>query len=231
MDNFDSITSTSPWIKMRLDNWTHLIEGRAPKLFARGSFFYHQDDCSDMVYIVVSGCIRVTTYQNDGQEIRFYIIERGGILGETACLMQLPHLESALAIIDTKAYCVPAEVFRCAVSENQMINEMTLKSICTKTRVLTQQVISLSFCSPTQRAARMLLYIYKEYGQSRGNIIHIDWRLTNQNLACMINVSRVTVNKIIGRFIEEGVLKKEGNYYQLLNHERLKQYALHPAMD
>ena len=78
---------TSPWINMNISCWNALIKGRKPVMFRKKAFLFHQGDPAEAVYIVLSGRIRITSYQIDGEEKQFYIAEKGCLIGEASCIL------------------------------------------------------------------------------------------------------------------------------------------------
>lgn len=140
--------------------------------------------------------------------------ERGALCGESACLQRQPHASAALAIVDTWAYAVPRLAMLEALREDWALNQRFLELCFRKNTVLLGQVRELSFDQAERRIAR-------DPPQSGGPVWaalpgrgwRISIRFTHQDVAGIINTSRITTNKVMKRMEEEGILlKREGRY-------------------
>jgi CRP/FNR family transcriptional regulator, cyclic AMP receptor protein len=58
----------------------------------------------------------------------------------------------------------------------------------------------------TGRVARQLLLLAEAYGRLEADGIHIHLRLTQDDLAQLVNATRVRVNQSIGQFKRQGIL-------------------------
>ena len=193
------LTDASPWISVEPAAWRPLTEGRTPRLFRKKTFLYTQGQPAEHFYIIQRGRACISTSRADGHEKQLYIAERGALCGESACLQRQPHASAALAIVDTWAYAVP----RLAILE-----------LCfRKNTVLLGQVRELSFDQAERRIARTLLNLAAQYGRPCPEGVRISIRFTHQDVAGIINTSRITTNKVMKRMEEEGILlKREGRY-------------------
>ena len=82
-----------------------------------------------------------------------------------------------------------------------------------KNTVLLGQVRELSFDQAERRIARTLLNLAAQYGRPCPEGVRISIRFTHQDVAGIINTSRITTNKVMKRMEEEGILlKREGRY-------------------
>ena len=152
-------------------------------------------------------------YRADGHEKQLYIAERGALCGESACLQRHPHASAALAIVDTWAYAVPRLATLGALREDWALNQRFLELCFRKNTVLLGQVRELSFDQAERRIARTLLNLAAQYGRPCPEGVRISIRFTHQDVAGIINTSRITTNKVMKRMEEEGILlKREGRY-------------------
>ena len=139
--------------------------------------------------------------------------ERGALCGESACLQRQPHASAALAIVDTWAYAVPRLAMLEALREDWALNQRFLELCFRKNTVLLGQVRELSFDQAERRIARTLLNLAAQYGRPCPEGVRISIRFTHQDVAGIINTSRITTNKVMKRMEEEGILlKREGRY-------------------
>ena len=102
---------------------------------------------------------------------------------------------------------------RQALREDWALNQRFLELCFRKNTVLLGQVRELSFDQAERRIARTLLNLAAQYGRPCPEGVRISIRFTHQDVAGIINTSRITTNKVMKRMEEEGILlKREGRY-------------------
>ena len=100
-----------------------------------------------------------------------------------------------------------------ALREDWALNQRFLELCFRKNTVLLGQVRELSFDQAERRIARTLLNLAAQYGRPCPEGVRISIRFTHQDVAGIINTSRITTNKVMKRMEEEGILlKREGRY-------------------
>jgi CRP-like cAMP-binding protein len=205
---------TSPWIEGGQDDWKDLTDGRVPVLFKKNSVIFQEGDESHAIRIVKSGRILVTCYRADGTEKQLYIARPGAMFGESSCFSQRCNNAAAIAIVDSRVFCVPrAEALR-KMTQNWSLTESFIRSICRKEAILKHQVIELSFADSAQRVAQILLDLADAYGEKTPDGLCIMLNFTQQDMASLAKTSRVTISGVFRKFYSLGVLsKKNGRLY------------------
>ena len=199
----------SPWIHIDLGYWKPLTDGQPPSFFRKKSIVYHQEDSPEYVYIVKSGRVRVTSYQPNGAEKQIYIAEKGAMFGESSIIGRRPQIGKVEKVMST----------------DWELTQRIIQLICRKNHILFKQVLELSFAQSLQRVAKILLNIGKQYGKLSGDKIVISIKFTHQDVASMINTSRVTVSNIFNVLSEKGIISKKNGYFSLNHIETLISIA------
>ena len=217
---------TSPWINMNISCWNALIKGRKPVMFRKKAFLFHQGAPAEAVYIVLSGRIRITSYQIDGEEKQFYIAEKGCLIGEASCILGHPHSTSAGAIVDTEVYCIPHVELEAAMKADWELTRTVMGMMCRKNSISFNQVLELSFTQSVQRVAQLVVHLCNQYGvKEETGAVRIDIRFTHQDVSSMINTSRVTVSNVFSLFADEGILEKVNGLFVVTDFGKLESLA------
>lgn len=224
MANTFPVTRISPWINIDLSYWDDLTRNRLPRLFRKKTFLYHQNEMPDGVYIIKSGRVRITSYRSGGEEKQLYIAEKGAMCGEFACIQNHPHDTSAVAIVDSMVYFIPYHVLEEHMRRNWSIAQKIMRLVCRKSSIFVSQILELSFYQSLQRIARILLDIAAQYGraQADGSVL-ISIKFTHQDIASMINTSRVTTSNIFNDFLKKGTIGRKDGHYILRDTEELER--------
>lgn len=216
---------TSPWLRVELSEWNSLLHGRTPAPYKKNALLYHQGDPANAVFIVGSGRIRVTSYQQNGGEKQIFIAEQGAMFGCSACFGGHPHNASSVAIVDSTVYCIPLAELESAMKADWELCRRVIQVLCRTNAILFKQVVELSFSDALQRIAQVLLNLGAEYGSEEGEGISISIRFTHQDVANLTNTSRVTVSNIFNFLISRGLLDKQNGHFILLGLDTLHEMA------
>lgn len=213
----------SPWITLDPEGWAPLTEGRTPAQYRKKAILFHQEDAADAVFIVKSGRLRITSYQEDGAEKQLYIAEKGAMVGESSCLTGAAHQSSAVAIVDSLVWKVPAAELRETMERDWQLTQRVISLLCRKNDVFYRQILDLSFKQATHRIASQLLNLCRQYGKEHEKGVRISIHFTQQDIAGIVNASRVTVGNVFNMFIDQGLLTREGKYFIVTDLEAMQK--------
>jgi CRP/FNR family cyclic AMP-dependent transcriptional regulator len=182
--------------------------------FRRGEVLFHEGDPGDSLFIVAAGAVKVVVPSDDGDEAILATLRRGDFLGELALLDGAPRSASAIALEATEALTLPRARFNTLVATEPAIRDALLSSLAAELRRLTAHVAELHFLDLTGRLAAILARLAQEHGtRDADGSIRLDAPLTQSDVAAMIGATRQSVNKLLGEFVAEGLLR--------LDHETL----------
>ena len=99
----------SPWISLELDTWDGFTQGRTAAKYPAHSTVFWQGKEFTCLYIVKKGKVRISVYNQDGQEQQLYIARKGAIIGEIACILGKHHVTTAKTLQATELYVVPSK--------------------------------------------------------------------------------------------------------------------------
>lgn len=216
------LADTSPWIEADLNLWTELIKNLTPVFYPKKSFLFHQADDSNGIFVVKSGRVRITSHQLDGAEKQVYIAEKGCMIGETACFTKYLRMTAAIAIVDSYVYHINRDIFVETLKSNWELTQEVIEFIGRKNAVYLNQTLELSFLQSIQRVASMLYNLCNQYGKETKEGYKIDIPFTHQDIASMVNASRVTVSNVITMLSEEKIIKKVESRCIILDIDSLK---------
>ena len=176
--------------------------------FRRGEVLFHEGDPGDALFIVAAGAVKVVVPSEGGDEAILATLRRGDFFGELALLDGAPRSASAVALEATETLALPRDQFRVLVGSEPAIRDALLAALAGELRRLTAHVAELHFLDLTGRLAARLARLAQEHGM-RGpdGSVKLDAPLTQSDLAAMIGATRQSVNKLLGEFVEEGLLR------------------------
>jgi CRP/FNR family cyclic AMP-dependent transcriptional regulator len=188
-----------------------LVQGMRARRFRRGETVFHVGDPGDALFIVISGSIKITLPAESGDEAILATLRPGDFFGELALLDGAPRSATAIAIEPTETYILARDRFRELIATEPVMREALLATLAAEVRRLTHHVEELHFLDITGRLASRLARLSSETGANRlaDGSIRLAGPLTQGDLAAMIGCTRQSVNKLLGMFTDDGLIRLE----------------------
>jgi CRP/FNR family transcriptional regulator, cyclic AMP receptor protein len=211
---------------MNAESITAISRTLRGRRFRRGEVLFHEGDPGDALFIVASGAVKVVVPSEDGEEAILATLRRGDFLGELALLDGAPRSASAVALEATEALALPRDQFLGLVASQAAIRDALLASLSGELRRLTTHVAELHFLDLTGRLAARLARLAQDHGERQPDgSIRLDAPPTQSDLASMIGSTRQSVNKLLGEFEADGLLRMERDSIFVPDVERLADAA------
>lgn len=192
------------------------------KVYSKDEFIFREGDQADTIYLIKSGRVRLFKVSTTGKEITLDILKEDGILGENTFFEDAEQTMNAQAIENT---------FICSCSRSQLplllANPQTAMKIIQllggKIQNYTEQVARIAFDDVKSRTSATLIRLAREYGRDSIEGTLIDIELTHQDLANLVNASRVMVSNVMGHLKRQGAISTEGRRITMLNRDKLSE--------
>jgi CRP/FNR family cyclic AMP-dependent transcriptional regulator len=204
-----------------------LIRGMRIRKFRRGETVFHVGDPGDALFIVMAGSIKITLPADTGDEAILATLRPGDFFGELALLDGAPRSATAIAIEATETYILPRDRFRDLIATEPIMREALLATLAAEVRRLTHHVEELHFLDITGRLASRLSRLANESGATAlpDGSIRLPGPLTQGDLAAMIGCTRQSVNKLLGMFTDDGLIRLERDRIVVLDLDGLNHAA------
>jgi CRP/FNR family cyclic AMP-dependent transcriptional regulator len=184
--------------------------GMRTRRFRRGEVIFHIGDPGDALFVIVDGEVKISLPSETGDEAILATLRVGGVFGELALLDGAPRSASATAISATETVVLPRDKFRELIATEAGVRDALLASIAGELRRLTTHVEELHFLDITGRLAARLVRLAQEGGTRTGDgAIRLRSNLTQGDLAAMVGCTRQSVNKLLGQFTDDGLIRLE----------------------
>ena len=190
------------------------------KLYRKNEYIFMEEEPADTIYLIKYGRVRLFKVSESGREITLDILKEDDMIGENTFFEEARHTMSARAMDDT---------FICSCNKNHFAELLQNPSIALKVIQLlgkklnnhTDQVASIAFRDVKGRLSATLLRLAGEYGKQSPDGLAIDIELTHQDLANLVNASRVMVTNILGSLRQEGAIAIRNQQIILLDRDML----------
>lgn len=202
---------------------TTLADKLVPRRFNTSQIIFHLGDPGGLLYIIISGKIKISHSTAEGQEAVLAILGAGDFFGELALLDDGPRSATAEAIEPTETMTLHREEFIRFLNHNPAFAYHVMNTLARRIRNLNDQISDIFFLDLNGRLARALLNLAEQHGRpTSGGGILIDMPLTQTDLAEMTGATRVSINKTLGRFRRAKWVETEGRHLTILDRKALR---------
>jgi CRP/FNR family cyclic AMP-dependent transcriptional regulator len=171
--------------------------------FRPAEVIFHRDDPGQVLYVILSGKVKIYVTSPDGQEVSLALLGVGDYFGELALLDGQPRSASAVALEQMEALALQRADFLNAVMHHPRIAVQVMNVLSRRLRQTDAMIEDLLFLDVHGRVAKKLLDLAEMHGMRTAEGIRIELRLTQGELAAMVGASRESVNKVIGYFTDK----------------------------
>jgi CRP-like cAMP-binding protein len=185
--------------------------GMRSRRFRRGEVIFHIGDPGDALFVIVSGEVKISLPSDTGDEAILATLSSGAVFGELALLDGAPRSATATALGPTETVVLPRDRFRELIATEAAVRDALLASIAGELRRLTTHVEELHFLDITGRLAARLARLAVDGGIPNGTdgSVRLRKNLTQADLAAMVGCTRQSVNKLLGQFTDDGLIRLE----------------------
>ncbi len=194
--------------------------------YRRGEVIFHQGDPGDALLIILSGRVKISSPSDAGVEAILATLRPGEFFGSLALLDGSPRSASATAAEPTETLILPRDRFRELVNDSPAIRDHVFAELARELRRLTTHVEELHFLDITGRLGARLARLAEEQGTPiGGGEIRLAGPITQGELAAMVGSTRQSVNKLLGYFIDDGLIRMERDAIVVTDLPGLKRAA------
>ena len=193
--------------------------------YRRGEAVFRQGDPGDALYIVLSGRVKISSPSEGGVEAILATLRPGEFFGALALLDGAARSATATAVEATETLVLPRETFRRLVNDVPAIRDHVFAGLAQELRRLTHHVEELHFLDIAGRLAARLARLADEQGEADGGEIRLDAPITQGELAAMVGSTRQSVNKLLGWFVDDGLIRIERDAIVIIDLPGLRRAA------
>lgn len=178
--------------------------------FADGQFIQHQGDPGDAFWAVTDGHVTIGRYAEDGSFIVFAVLAAGDLFGEVAFFTGVPRQVDAIASGEARLISIDRPLLRELMAADVGWAELLLRSLSRQLAGALDLIDSARRLSTVDRLAGLLEVMARD--SPTNDIV----RATQQQLADLLGVSRVTLGAALGELVAKGLVERGYRQVRLL---------------
>ncbi|KJF27699.1 CarD family transcriptional regulator [Clostridium aceticum] len=216
MKDLELFQSLSPEEKHEIMKLAH------GKTYLKGEMVFFEGDPADTIYLIKSGIVLLYKVSEKGKEVSLGILQENDIFGENTIFDDIQHTMNAKALENTFV-CTCNKKDLPELLKDPMISLKIIKLLGDKLNNYTEQMATLAFQDVKGRVLDVLIRLAREYGEMTPEGIRINLLLNHQDLANLVNASRVMVTNTINELKREGVIRVNKRFFFILNSSLIKK--------
>lgn len=190
--------------------------------FRRGDIIFQREDHGQALFMVETGGVRVYHPSAQGGDLTLAVFGPGDFFGEMSLLDGRPRSASAAATADTVTATLERSDFIALLISRPKAALSVLEVVSRRLRGASEMASDLAFLDVGARLSKRLLELASVHGRRIPQGTLLDMRLTQEELANMIGVTRESVNRNLGEFRRLGLIGNQGRKFVILDPEGLR---------
>ncbi len=190
--------------------------------FAKGDVIVRKGAAGNGMMAVVEGRVKISTVSPDGKEVILDFINPGEVFGEIALLDNRERTANAVAMEACQVLVLERRDFLPFLERHPRTCIKLLSVLCGRLRQTNLLIEDSLFLNIESRLAKRLLGFTRQYGEPRPEGILIHLKLSQQEIAALIGVTRESVNRQLGTWQERGWVKVSRGAILVTNIEALE---------
>jgi len=197
--------------------------------FAKGQVISMQDSAPKGLFAVLEGEVHLVREVGTGDEALMHVGEPGYWFGEFAVLTGRPTVVTVLAHSPVRTLLLSKAQFDRIVADDPRHYEAFARLALDRYAILIRVFAELRDLAPEPRLRGRLAAMARVQLQDRPSAAPASLAVSQADLARMVGVSRQTLNAILGKLRQQGLIEVEFRRIRVLDPARLAE--LHDAME
>jgi CRP-like cAMP-binding protein len=193
------------WDALSEQNRRELASAGHRRRFRRGDVVFHQDEDSDYVLVLQSGCVKVVAVAENGYQSVLALLEAGDLIGELASIDGGRRSATVSALTAVTALVVPADRFGRLRGSRPELERIVQRTLSGRLRSTDRHLTGVGAASVPTRLATLLLALADSHGTpgARGGVA-VDLPLSQEDLAGILLTSKRTVGRVLEQWRAKG---------------------------
>ena len=179
--------------------------------YPKNSMIILEEEMGDVVFIVMSGTVKITRVNDEGKEVILSLLGPGEIFGEMAILDGEARSANALAQEHCELIAIQRSEFLRLLRRNFKISFALMGELAKRLRKSDQQIEALSLSDAEHRIGVSILNLAEDMGVIRKGQVTIEKLPFQQDIANMSGTSRETVSRVLKLFEDRNMITKVGH--------------------
>ncbi len=180
-----------------------------------------ENDWGSSVYFIISGWVKIRTYNLDGKEVTLNIVGKGEVFGEMAPLDEVPRSTDVITLTSTMVANMPAADFVHLLNTEPQSGIRLAKLMARRLRQVNRR-LRLRESDSTSRVVDILLFLAEGQGTRKSSGSMEIPNLPHRELSSLSGMARETVTRVLGKLEKKALIQRTQDCFQILDIDALE---------
>ena len=186
---------------------------------------YRRGESGEEMCIVLSGGVKVGTQSEDGKEIIFDLLSEGDFFGELSLLDGRPRTATVTTLVPSVLVVLERKFFMPFLEDNPITAIRLLHLLACRLRAMDTFLEEVLFLDSETRLAKRVIALENIYGKMVGNTTHIELKVSQQDIANLVGITRESVNKLLKKWERAEIISLQHGHLTIQNYTLLQKLA------
>ncbi len=196
---------------------THLVT----RTHAANQVILLENDWGTSVYFLLSGWVKIRTYNLDGKEVTLNILGQGELFGEMAALDEVPRSTDVIALTPTLTGNMPAQDFVQLIQTEPLAGIRLSQLMARRLRQVNRR-LRLRESDSMSRVADTLMFLAEGQGIQDQTGTQIP-NLPHRELSSFSGLARETVTRVLMKLEKKGLILRNQHTLCILDLQALER--------
>ena len=199
---------------------------------SRNEALFEPGDAADEIYVVIAGQLKDSVINLDGDEVVHFVFDPGKTFGEPGYFaMERDRMVRLTATVPAEVVCLHRRHLDTVFADYPVLKDRVLERLASNARLQANMFAALA---TRPLADRLVLRLLELVESNRGTGVGPARtpNISQATLAAMVGVSRENVNRALSALVTEGLIRRDGGSYVLVDEAALREVVardFHPA--
>lgn len=191
------------------DSFSKLSSIMNNKTVMSGSYLFWEGEAADHLYYVKKGRVKLTKTTDSGNKMTLYLHHAGDLFGQMDPFQTNTQTFNAEVIEDAEFGIIEQKDLELLLWQHKDLAIAFMKWMGVMHRMTQSKFRDLMLYGKTGALSSLLIRLCNSYGVRHGNMIRIDKKMNNSEMAEMIGATRESVNRLLNDMRKEDVISIE----------------------
>jgi CRP/FNR family transcriptional regulator, cyclic AMP receptor protein len=193
--------------------------------YGGGSVVFRKGDPAEDLMIVLCGRIRLSSTSSHGKEVLFDFIGPGRCFGEGALLDAKTRALEAMAVKPSAVFALHRRDVLACLERHPAVAVRIIRVLCARLSRAMQMFEDRTQLGLSSRTARALLRLAREYGSCEGDVVRIELKISQGEIAALVGATREKVNRQLCAWCRSGILAVDEGHLTIHRRDALESVA------
>lgn len=193
--------------------------------YPRHSTIFVRADDGDRLFAILKGRVKISVFSDEGREVVLAVMRAGDFFGEIAALDGSARTADASAIEDCEILSIARKDLFPVLERNPEIYMKIIRVLCERLRQTNETIEDSIFLTIPARVAKTIMKLAASYGETHGDSIRLNVKISQQELANIIGTSREVVNRHLRQLQQQEVIRVEKGHIIIDQKDYLEDFV------